>query len=60
METSSDAQLGRIEEFMSDTPCPKCHGARLKESSLAVKVGGLNIFELTELSISNAVKFLKI
>ncbi|MDY2986036.1 MAG: excinuclease ABC subunit UvrA [Peptoniphilus sp.] len=59
METSSDAQLGRIEEFMSDTPCPKCHGARLKESSLAVKVGGLNIFELTELSISNAVKFFK-
>lgn len=59
METSSDAQLGRIEEFMSDIPCPKCHGARLKESSLAVKVGGLNIFELTELSISNAVKFFK-
>lgn len=59
METSSDAQLGRIEEFMSNTPCPKCHGARLKESSLAVKVGGLNIFELTELSIANAVKFFK-
>lgn len=57
METSSDAQLGRIEEFMSDKPCPKCHGARLKESSLAVKVGGLNIYELTELSITKTIEF---
>lgn len=57
METNSDAQLGRIEEFMSDKVCPKCHGARLKESSLAVKVGGLNIFEVTELPIAKAVEF---
>ncbi|WP_036729611.1 excinuclease ABC subunit UvrA [Peptoniphilus mikwangii] len=57
METSSDFIIGKIEEFMNEEPCPHCHGARLKESSLSVKVNGLNIFELTELSVSDAVKF---
>ena len=42
---------------MSDEPCPTCHGKRLKEASLSVKVNGLNIFEFTDLSISKALKF---
>lgn len=57
IETSSDRIIERIAEFMSDEPCPTCHGKRLKEASLSVKVNGLNIFELTDLSISKALKF---
>ena len=49
--------LDKIDEFMEEVPCPKCHGSRLKDSSLAIKVGGLNIFELTELSIDKALDF---
>ncbi len=56
-ETSSDRIIERINEFMSDEPCPTCHGKRLKEASLSVKVNGLNIFEFTDLSISKALKF---
>ncbi|MDO5040591.1 MAG: excinuclease ABC subunit UvrA [Peptoniphilus sp.] len=57
METTSDHIVGKIEEFMNNEPCPKCHGARLKKSSLAVKVGGLNIFELTELPVVKELEF---
>ncbi|MDD7353294.1 MAG: excinuclease ABC subunit UvrA [Peptoniphilaceae bacterium] len=56
-ESSSDKMLDRIDEFLEEVPCPKCHGTRLKASSLAIKVGGLNIFELTELSIDKALQF---
>ena len=51
--------LDKIDEFMEEVPCPKCHGSRLKDSSLAIRVGGLNIFELTELSIDKALDFFK-
>ena len=40
-----------------EVPCPKCHGTRLKDSSLAIRVGGLNIYELTELSIDKSLEF---
>ncbi len=43
---------------MSLTPCKSCGGKRLKETSLAVTVGDINITEVTELSVANAVKFL--
>ena len=51
--------IDKIDEFMEEVPCPKCHGSRLKDSSLSIKVGGLNIFELTELSIDKALEFFK-
>ena len=57
MDTSSSYVIGKMEEFMNNEPCPKCHGARLKDSALSVRVGGLNIFELTELSVEKAIKF---
>ena len=57
LETSSDKMLEKIEEFMTDKPCPICHGRRLKEEVLSVKVNGLNIYEVTELSINNAIEF---
>lgn len=57
LETSSNKMIEKIEEFMTDKPCPKCHGKRLKDSSLAVKINGINIFELTELSILKEIEF---
>lgn len=56
-ETSSDRVIDKIDEFMSDEPCPKCHGKRLKDASLAVKVNGKNIAEVTDMSIVDALDF---
>ena len=53
-ETFSQASKAEYESFMRITPCTTCHGQRLKQSSLAVAVGGLNIYEATNMSI---VKF---
>ncbi len=57
-ETSSDDMKDYYSQFMSVTPCPACHGARLKKESLAVTVGNLNIFQLTMLPIRKARDFL--
>lgn len=56
-ETSSDRVIDKIDEFMSDEPCPKCHGKRLKDASLAVKVNGKNIAKVTDMSIVDALEF---
>ncbi|GIV00745.1 MAG: UvrABC system protein A [Actinomycetota bacterium] len=56
-ETDSDTQRERLEQFMREIPCRACGGARLKPESLAVRVGGLNIAELTALSIRDALRF---
>ena len=56
-ETNSDYMRNKIEEYMSLTPCKSCGGKRLKDTSLAVTVGDINITEVTELSVANAVKF---
>ena len=45
------------DDFMIEVPCPECGGKRLKKESLCVTVGGLNIAELSELSVSDAIKF---
>ena len=46
-ETQSDYIRSRIQEFMSDKPCPTCNGERLRPESLAVTVDGWNIMEAT-------------
>ncbi|MCO5315038.1 MAG: excinuclease ABC subunit UvrA [Solirubrobacterales bacterium] len=53
-ESESEAVRERIEEYMAEQPCPSCHGARLKPTSLAVTVGGLSIHQFTELSATAA------
>jgi excinuclease ABC subunit A len=58
-ETDSEYARSRIAQFMSVRPCPACGGARLKPSSLAVRVGGLNIHQLSELSIREGMAFLE-
>ena len=57
-ETQSDWSKQEIEAFMRYTPCPACHGKRLKPESLAVTVGGLNIAEFSDMSISRARDFM--
>lgn len=57
LETSSDYIREQIEGFMSQKPCPVCKGHRLRQESLAVKVGERSISELTTLSILDAHQF---
>jgi excinuclease ABC subunit A len=57
-ETDSSQVRERIEEYMSFRPCPECGGARLKPEVLAVTVGGKNIHEFTQMSVSRALAFL--
>jgi excinuclease ABC subunit A len=57
-EAESDRVREQIEGYMREVPCPACNGARLRPASLAVKVGGVNIFELGEQSIAKAADFL--
>ncbi len=56
-ETDSAYQKERIEEYMALKPCPVCHGDRLKDTSLAVTVGGLNIAAVTRQSVISAIQF---
>ena len=46
-----------VERLASVRPCPECHGARLRKESLAIRVGGLNIAELTRKSVKDASAF---
>ncbi|MGH8976855.1 MAG: excinuclease ABC subunit UvrA, partial [Acidimicrobiia bacterium] len=59
VESESDRVREQIEGYMRLVPCPGCNGARLKPSSLAVTVGGKNLFEVGELSIGDAVEHFK-
>ena len=58
-ETGSDAMKQEYESFMRITPCKTCKGQRLKKESLAVTVGGKNIFEMTSLSIEKLKTFME-
>jgi len=56
-ESSSEYARDELMSYMSDVPCPECHGDRLKKESLSVTVGGKNIMELTRLSVAEALDF---
>ncbi|HKV49755.1 MAG TPA: excinuclease ABC subunit UvrA [Gemmatimonadaceae bacterium] len=56
-ETTSDAIRVELEEFMVEAPCTTCGGRRLKPETLAVTVGGKNIGEVVELSVTAALAF---
>lgn len=51
LETTSSWRREWLETFMVESPCPKCHGARLNDSVLAVKLNKKNIFDVTNFSI---------
>lgn len=56
-ETTSQAIRQYIEDFMTITKCPLCHGARLRPESLAIKIGHKNIAQVTELSIKSGYEY---
>lgn len=55
-ESQSEYMKHEIEEYMANIPCPDCEGKRLKKESLAVTVGGMNIAELSDMTVRNAKK----
>lgn len=56
-ETKSEWMKAEIESYMVNMPCPTCEGARLKPESLAVTVNGLNINQITDMSIMESCEF---
>lgn len=57
-ETTSEYSRAEITKVMDECNCPECNGKRLNKSALAVTIGGKNIIEFTELSISKAIEFI--
>ena len=57
-ETSSDYARAEIESYMTERPCPDCHGRRLKPEYLAVTVGGKNIMEFCDMSVTDELEFI--
>ncbi|PJB45579.1 MAG: excinuclease ABC subunit UvrA [Deltaproteobacteria bacterium CG_4_9_14_3_um_filter_44_9] len=55
-ETDSDFIREELERYMNNNPCPACHGNRLRQESLFVKVDGRSICDITNLSIKEAFK----
>ncbi|MCL6516824.1 excinuclease ABC subunit UvrA [Alicyclobacillus sp.] len=58
-DTASESIREFIEGFMTAHPCQACKGRRLRPESLAVRVGGRNIAEVTELSVTEALEFFR-
>ncbi|HJJ29304.1 MAG TPA: excinuclease ABC subunit UvrA [Methanocorpusculum sp.] len=58
-ETKSNYRKEELEKFMRILPCPACHGKRLKDHVLSVKVAGKSIAEVTDMSIDEALEFFK-
>ena len=58
-ETTSDWMREELESYMSQVPCPDCHGERLKPESLAVTVGGVNIAAFCRKSVGDALDFIE-
>ena len=56
-DSNSSYSRNEIESYMSETLCPECKGNRLKKESLSVTVGGLNISQLTALSVRDCFDF---
>ncbi len=58
-ETASEYIRTKIETYMIESPCRSCKGKRLKPEVLAITVGGMNISDLTELSVEEHIKLIK-
>jgi len=57
-DTGSEMMREWYEYYMRDSECPTCHGSRLSKEALSVKVNGLNIYEVTCLSIEKLVEYI--
>ncbi len=58
-ETNSDYMRAKIEQYMSLSPCASCGGERLRPEVLAVTIGGLNIAQVSEMSVVDCLNFLE-
>ncbi|MBD5806956.1 excinuclease ABC subunit UvrA [Lactobacillus sp. 0.1XD8-4] len=58
-ETNSDFTREQMRKYMTELPCPVCHGYRLNQRALAVKIDGKNIGEISDLPISESLEFFK-
>ncbi len=58
-ETTSDYMRMELERYMTERPCPVCEGKRLKPESLAVTVAGLNIDQVTRMTVVRALAWVK-
>ncbi len=58
-ETDSDEMRESYENYMTHITCSECHGARLKPETLAVTIGGKNIYQVTNMTIGECVDFFK-
>ena len=54
--TESEFVKNRLHEYLSEQPCEKCHGDRLKPQALAVKIGQYNIRQMTALTVTGAME----
>lgn len=59
METSSQMSREWYATFLAEAPCPSCGGKRLNPQALSVRVGGLNIYEWTTMSVKQALAFME-
>ncbi len=59
VETTSAMSRDWYASYMTDLECPTCHGKRLNEMALSVRIGGKNIIEWTEMSIKQAIRFIE-
>ncbi|MEG2540562.1 MAG: excinuclease ABC subunit UvrA [Clostridia bacterium] len=57
-ETESDFIKAEISKYMKSTPCTVCGGKRLKPEALSVTIGGINIYEMTSLSVDELKIFI--
>lgn len=55
---SSDFSHDRIDEFMTEVKCPNCHGKRLKDEVLAIKINGKSIIDFTDMNIQDELDFI--
>ncbi len=58
-ETKSDYRKEELEKYMRILPCPTCHGKRLKDTVLAVKIADKSIADVTDMSIDEALEFFR-
>jgi excinuclease ABC subunit A len=58
-ETNSDYIRSRISEYMNDSPCPVCHGNRLRPESLAVTIEDRNIMEVTDWAVERTLPWIE-
>jgi len=56
-ETESDLIREEIEKFMDKSPCPECNGSRLKKESLFVKINGKSIYDISKMTVKEALRY---